>query len=103
MVKIKKGNLIAVVPYNTFKNIYEKQGWQLRVNKNSTKIVNHSVDPETNNEVIEEVENNIPEEVDLDSMNVNELKEYAAKNNIDISKANSKRELKAIIESTLDM
>ena len=103
MVKIKKGNLIAVVPYNTFKNIYEKQGWQLRVNKNSAKIVNHSVDHETNSEVTEEVENDITEEVDLDSMNVNELKEYAAKNNIDISKANSKRELKAIIESTLDM
>lgn len=93
MVKIKKGNLVATVTYSTFKNHYEKNGWKLRVNKNSN--VN-----EENGEVIttNDVTNN---EVNLDNMTVKEMKRYAKENGIDISEASSAQDLKTIIEAAL--
>lgn len=101
MVKIKKGNLTAIVPLRVYKSIYEKQGWQIRVNKNVSAVNNAINKKAINTETITETD--IPDEVDLESMNANELKEYAAKCGIDVSKANSKRELRAIIEATLDV
>lgn len=101
MVKIKKGNLTAIVPLRVYKSIYEKQGWQIRVNKNVSAVNNATNKKAASTETI--IETDIPDEVDLESMNANELKEYAAKCGIDVSKANSKRELRAIIEATLDV
>ena len=96
MVKIKKGNLIMTVPYTSFKNLYEPNGWKMRVVKKNVEENNVKIE---NEEAVEEVITE--EEVDLNSMNASELREYAKQNGIDVSEANSKRELREIIEAAV--
>ena len=96
MVKIKKGNLIMTVPYTSFKNLYEPNGWKMRVVKKNVEENNVKIE---NEEAVEEVITE--EEVDLNSMNASELREYAKQNGIDVSEANSKRELREIIEAAI--
>lgn len=96
MVKIKKGNLIMTVPYTSFKNLYEPNGWKMRVTKKNVEENNVKIE---NEEAVEEVITE--EEVDLNSMNASELREYAKQNGIDVSEANSKRELREIIEAAV--
>lgn len=98
MVKIKKGNLTAIVPLKTYKNHYEKLGWKIRVNKSK---VYQKEDETTETEFIEH--GNPDSEVDLNSMNTAALKEYAEQNGIDVSEATTKKEIRAIIEAALDI
>ena len=84
------------VPYTSFKNLYEPNGWKMRVVKKNVEENNVKIE---NEEAVEEVITE--EEVDLNSMNVSELREYAKQNGIDVSEANSKRELREIIEAAI--
>ena len=84
------------VPYTSFKNLYEPNGWKMRVVKKNVEENNVKIE---NEEAVEEVITE--EEVDLNSMNASELREYAKQNGIDVSEANSKRELREIIEAAV--
>lgn len=100
MVKIKKGNLTATVPYSTFKNHYEKLGWKIRTGRNKR---NRAIEAETDVTVeIEKADDENYDDIDLATMNVTQLKAFAAENGIDVSYASSKKEMRAIIEETLN-
>ncbi len=96
MVKIKKGKLTFEVTYDIFKTHYEPNGWRI-ISDNNKK----SERDENSSEIIENKTS--PEGTNLMSMNMSELREYAAMNGIDISEASTKKEIRAIIESAIDI
>lgn len=104
MVKIKKGSATAVVPYSTFKNHYEKLGWKIRAGKKSSKAVQgEAADIEkTADENSDEGYDENYDDIELAAMNVTQLRNFAAQNDIDVSSANSKKEMRAIIEEALN-
>lgn len=98
MVKIKKNNLVAVVPYSTYENHYKDLGWEIRVKKNNTKI-----DKAGKGGLIETTTEGVEDEINLSAMSVSQLREYAARNGIDISGGDTKKEIRNIIEAAMAM
>lgn len=96
MVKIKKNNLVAVVPYSTYKSHYEALGWELRVKKNNTKV-----EKAGKSGLLETTTEGVEDEINLSAMSISQLKEYAARNGIDISGGDTKREIRNIIEMSM--
>lgn len=109
MVRIKKGSLKATVPFITYKNHYEKMGWTIVKNLSKGKETKPEEPTEANTNIEPELEPELePErgfavtESNLSSMSLEELQEFAARNNIDISKASTRKAARAIINEALN-
>lgn len=90
MVIAKKGKQTVTIPLSIYKKHYEALGW-------SASDVNPLEVPK---------QNTIPpllDESDIHSMSVQKLREYAEQNGIDVSEANSKKEILAIIEAAKEI
>lgn len=87
MIKIKKGDLTCIVTRSVYETHYENNGWQICGE-------NETIKQDTPEKTVEN---------DLTSMSMAELREYADANGIDITGATSKKEIRAIIESAIDI
>lgn len=96
MVKIKKTNLEYEVPYSTYKTRFKDRGWDIMVKKDNTKIEKVGKDG-----LLVTTTTGVDDEISLSSMSLSQLKEYAARNGIDISGGDTKREIRNIIEMSM--
>ena len=89
MIRITNGARTTLCTKGAFENWYKSMGWR-------------EVKPE--NKPIEKREENLEPkggvEVPLSEMNLEELKAYAEENNIDISQAKTKKEIRNLIKSS---
>lgn len=120
MVKITNGSRTTVVSKGAFKNYYEPYGWSIvdseeeivtskdlpNEDEKTAEEANESLS-EAPEEVLDEGEKEeSPEdesdiEIPISEMTVAELREYAAKHDIDVSLAKNKKEMLAVITSEM--
>lgn len=90
MIKITNGARTTTCTKGAFENWYKPMGWE-------------EVKPKNNKPIEKEGENLEPKggvEVPLSELNLEELKAYAEENNIDISQAKTKKEIRNLIKSS---
>ena len=115
MVTITNGSRTAVVTGGAFRNYYEPNGWEIvdsgqetvqteDLPSDSEKVSDTlSQEPELASEgetVPEEMD--IPVEIPLSEMKIDELRQYAADHDIDVSKAKSSREIRRTIKANME-
>lgn len=107
MIEITNGVKTKVVTKGVFHEIYEKEGWEktdgLAEKRSETVELPIKVEKGPEN-VAEEPEKVDQEEVEipLSEMTVSELRAFAKKHNIDVSRAKNERGLRAIITTELE-
>ena len=122
MVNITNGKTIILVPSGAFKEIYKKQGWRVAGTEDVEAANNHVeeikiepiVDTSVENEnalkdLIDDEEEigNDEEELSLDEkplkeMSLEELKEYAKMNNINIKGLSERKEIRKAIKEAMN-
>ena len=115
MVTITNGNRTTTVTRGAFKNYYEPNGWEITDSGQGTAQTKDlpgeaekvpdtpSQEPELASEeetVPEEMD--IPVEIPLSEMKIDELRQYAVDHDIDVSKAKSSREIRRIIKANME-
>lgn len=93
MVNITNGKSIISVANGVFKEVYQKQGWKL-VNE---KPVKEEVNIVPNDEFEQTLD-----EKPLREMSLEELKEYAKMNNVNVDGLDEKKEIRKAIKEALN-
>lgn len=97
-VKVRKGNKVARVSMNVYKNIYKKNGYVLD-EEQETKVEQAQeyeeevAETEEDEQEIEDIET-----IPISEMNKEQLAEYAKKHDIDTSRAKSVRDARNIVK-----
>ena len=111
MIEITNGTRRTTVTKGVFKEVYEPMGWKVYEPEETIEAPEKvkPVEPEEPEEVYEEyVEPEIEEPEDnevripLSEMNLAELKAFAAENDIDISSARTKKDIRSIIKAEME-
>lgn len=89
MIKITNGARTTMCTKGAFENWYKPMGWE-EVKPKNKPIEKEEENPEPKGRV----------EVPLSELNLEELKAYAEENNIDISQAKTKKEIRNLIKSS---
>lgn len=90
MIVARKGKQTVTIPLSVYKKYYEALGWSIS-DANALEIPKQNTIPP------------LSDESDIHSMSVQRLREYAEQNGIDVSEANSKKEILAIIEAAKEI
>lgn len=111
MIEITNGTRRTIVTKGVFREIYEPMGWEVYDSKKKPiEVPVETVEPdekpeETYKEHVEpEIEEQMDEEIQipLSEMNSAELKAFAADNDIDISDARTKKDIRNIIKAEME-
>ena len=115
MVTITNGSRTTMVSGGAFKNYYEPNGWKI-VDSGQETVQTEDLpsEPEKVSDTLPQEpelaseEETVPEEMDipveipLSEMKIDELRQYAADHDIDVSKAKSSREIRRIIKANME-
>jgi hypothetical protein len=108
MIKVTNGVRTTMVTKGAFKEIYELMGYKLWAPSDSPKEeLSLDLEPKVEEpEIVEEEEfeseepdRDVEVETPISEMKLEDLKDYAAQHDIDISKAKTKKEIKSIIRA----
>lgn len=113
MIKITNGSRTTTVTMGAYREMYEPMGWKIADSCGKTtraeEIPENVIKPdETAKNLSETVHDDVTSQADkevevpISEMKLDELKQYAAEHDIDISAAKTKQDIKAIIKAEME-
>ena len=111
MIKITNGSRTTIVTMGAYKEMYAPMGWKIADSEQEKASVNNlpevkeepseiaNEEPETDVEESDQVEE---VEIPLSEMKLDQLKQYAADHDIDISAARNKQDIRDIIKAEME-